>query len=73
MAKKRRSKRDTYVPPEQPKPPPTPKWVPYTGVGLIGVGALTVVVAYLAAWSAWIIFGGFVAMAAGLVTLSQWR
>ncbi len=73
MAKKRRSKRDTYVPPEPAKPEPSPRWVPITGVSLIGVGAIVVVVAYLAAATAWLIAAGFAAMAGGLVTLSQWR
>lgn len=73
---KSKSKRSTYIPPKPPKPKPSPRWVPIVGLLLIGLGALLLILVYL-------IEGfpggnlnlilGFVAMAAGLITLSRWR
>lgn len=73
---KSKSKRSTYIPPKPRKPPPSPRWVPITGVTLIGLGSLLLILIYM-------IPGfpggninlvvGFIMMAAGLVTLSRWR
>lgn len=68
-----RSKRSRYRPPPQVKPKRSPRWQPYLGLGLIGAGMLAVVAGYLIELvpGAWGLLGGFVAMAAGLVVLSQ--
>lgn len=73
---KSRSKRSTYIPPKPPKPKPSPRWVPLVGLGLIGVGITWILLNYavpgLPGGNMNLIIG-FVAMAAGLITLSQWR
>ncbi|MEX2221061.1 MAG: cell division protein CrgA [Candidatus Rokuibacteriota bacterium] len=73
---KSRSKRSTYVPPKPPRPKPSPRWVPMVGLGLIGVGLVWILLNYvvpgLPGGNMNLIIG-FVAMAAGLITLSQWR
>ena len=35
-----RSKRSSYTPPKPAKPKPSPKWVPYVGVGLVVLAIL---------------------------------
>lgn len=60
-------------PAEAPKAKPTPKWVPHVGVGLIAVGAVVVIVTYVAAIAGWLVLLGFALMGAGLVALSQLR
>ncbi len=73
---KSRSKRSNYTPPKPAKPKPSPRWVPYVGLGLIGLGVLLVLVQYfvpaLPGGNLNLIFG-FVAMAGGLLVLSSWR
>lgn len=71
--RKKHSKRTAQQAPQQPKARRTPKWVPYLGVGLIGVATLVVIVAYVTALGDWLVLLGFAGMAAGLVTLSQAR
>lgn len=72
---KSRSKRSNYKPPKPAKPKPSPKWVPYVGIGLVIAGVLLVIAAYvfpLPGGNANLIIG-FVLMGGGLVALSQWR
>lgn len=73
---KSRSKRSTYVRPKSARPKPSPRWVPFVGLGLIVVGILLILLNYLVAGfpggNANLIIG-FVLMAAGLGVLSQWR
>lgn len=73
MAKKTRSKRTRRTPPPAPKPKASPKWVPHVGVGLVLLGTLVVIVAFMLAVPNVISLVGFALMAGGLVTLSQWR
>lgn len=56
-----------------PNPKPSPKWVPYMGVGLIALGAVVVIVTYVAAVASSLVLLGFILMGAGLVALSQLR
>jgi hypothetical protein len=73
---KSRSKRSSYTPPSRPKPKPSPRWVPYVGLGLIGLGVVLVLVAYLVPGFPGgniNIITGFVLMAVGLGFLSQYR
>lgn len=74
---KSKSKRDSYVPPPTPKPPPSPRWVPIVGTALIALGVLVILINYvfpgvLPGGNYWI-FIGFFMMAGGLGFLSQWR
>lgn len=72
-----KSKRSSYTPPKPPRPKPSPRWVPATGLGLIVLGIVLVIVSYvvpgLLPFGNYPIIAGFVLMAAGLVVLSQWR
>ena len=78
-----RSKRSTYIPPKPAKPKPSPRWVPVLGLGLIGLGIIVIILAYLAQGlfaegglipiGNWALVAGFVMMAGGLLLLSQWR
>ena len=73
---KSKSKRSTYIPPKPPKPKPSPRWVPITGLGLIALGTLLLILIYLVPGFPGgniNLVVGFVMMAAGLVTLSRWR
>jgi hypothetical protein len=57
--------------------------VPVLGLGLIGLGIIVIILAYLAAFifaeegpipiGNWALVAGFVMMAGGLLLLSQWR
>ncbi|MGI8574180.1 MAG: cell division protein CrgA [Egibacteraceae bacterium] len=73
---KSRSKRSNYTSPMPKKPAASPRWVPYLGLGLIGLGILLVLVQYfvpgLPGGNLNLIFG-FIAMAGGLLVLSTWR
>jgi hypothetical protein len=72
---KSRSKRSNYTPPKPARPKPSPKWVPYVGVGLIVAGVLLVIASYvlpIPGGNVNLVIG-FVMMAAGLIALSQWR
>lgn len=73
---KSKSKRSRYIPPKPPKPKPSPRWVPLLGLSLIGVGTVILIVMYLIpgipGGNINLIIG-FILMAAGLITLSQWR
>ena len=73
---KSKSKRSTYIPPKPPKPKPSPRWVPVTGLALITLGTLLLILIYMIpgfpGGNANLVIG-FVMMAAGLVTLSRWR
>ncbi len=72
-----RSKRSTYIPPKPPKPKPSPRWVPVTGLAVIAVGLAIIVFSYLAPavlpGGNYVLIVGFVLMAGGLLLLSQWR
>lgn len=72
---KSRSKRSNYTPPKPPNPKPSPRWVPIVGVGLILLGVLQVILAYVIALPGGNLnlVMGFTLMAAGLIALSQWR
>lgn len=70
-----RSKRSHYTPPKPAKPKPSPKWLPYVGIGLVIAGVLLVIGAYvlpIPGGNLNLVIG-FVMMAGGLVTLSRWR
>jgi hypothetical protein len=71
----RGSKRSSYTPPAPPKPKPSPRWLPILGIALIGVGVTWVILTYIVALPGGNVnlVLGFVLMAAGLLTLSQWR
>ncbi|MPZ72221.1 MAG: cell division protein CrgA [Nitriliruptorales bacterium] len=79
-----KSKRSTYTPPKPPKPNPSPPWLPVLGLGVIGLGVVLIILAYLASGlfngdgailpiGNWVLVVGFVMMAGGLLVLSQWR
>lgn len=73
---KSKSKRSTYIPPKPQKPKPSPRWVPMLGLGLIGIGTLLLLLAYLVPGlpgGNLDLILGFVCMSAGLITLSRWR
>jgi len=73
---KSRSKRSTYIPPKPAKPKPSPRWVPWLGLGLIGLGLVEILLNYFIVnfpLGNTNLIIGFVFMAGGLVTLSQWR
>ncbi len=73
---KSKSKRSSYIPPKPPKPAPSPRWVPVTGLSLIGLGTVLLIVIYLIpglpGGNINLIIG-FVMLAGGLVALSRWR
>lgn len=73
---KSRSKRSSYVPPEPAKPKKSPKWVAGLGLGLIGLGIVLLLLAYLVpgfpGGNANLLVG-FALMAAGLGVLTQYR
>lgn len=76
MPKRKKSKRDTYVPPEAKKPAPAPSWLAPTAVGLIGVGLFLVIITYLIDGMPGgniNIFAGFGMAGVGLVMLTRWR
>lgn len=70
-----RSKRSSYRPPARKKPAPSPKWVPWVGLGLIIVGVVLVILTYIVGLPAAGInlLVGFGLMAGGLITLSRYR
>jgi hypothetical protein len=70
-----RSKRSNYTPPKPARPQPSPKWVPYVGVGLIIAGVLLVIAAYVLPIPGGNLnlLIGFAMMAGGLIALSRWR
>lgn len=72
---KSKSKRSNYTPPKPPKPKPSPRWVPFVGIGSVLAGVGLVILAYVVALPGGNLnlVVGFVLMAAGLVTLSRWR
>lgn len=73
---KSRSKRSTYIPPKPAKPKPSPRWVPWVGLGLILLGVAVILLTYLVPGFPGgniNLIVGFVLMAGGLLTLSQWR
>lgn len=73
---KSRSKRSTYIPPKSAKPKPSPRWVPWVGLGLILLGVAVILLTYLVPGFPGgniNLIVGFVLMAGGLLTLSQWR
>ena len=74
---KSKSKRSTYIPPKRPKPKPSPRWVPWLGLGLIVLGVLLIIVNYnvegLLPTGVWTLVIGLVLMGGGLGVLSQWR
>lgn len=74
---KSKSKRSTYIPPKPPKPKPSPKWVPWLGMGLIILGIVLIILNYniegLLPTGVWTLVVGFVLMGGGLAVLSQWR
>ena len=73
---KSRSKRSTYIPPKPAKPKPSPRWVPWAGLALILLGVAVILLTYLVPGFPGgniNLVVGFVLMAGGLLTLSQWR
>lgn len=73
---KSRSKRSTYIPPKPAKPKPSPRWVPWVGLDLILLGVAVILLTYLVPGFPGgniNLIVGFVLMAGGLLTLSQWR
>jgi hypothetical protein len=74
---KSKSKRSTYIPPKPPKPKPSPRWVPWLGLGLITLGIVLIILNYniegLLPTGVWTLVVGFVLMGGGLAVLSQWR
>lgn len=73
---KSKSKRSTYTPPKPAKPKPSPRWVPVTGLALIGLGCLLLILIYLVPGLPGgniNLIVGFIMMAGGLITLSRWR
>lgn len=73
---KSRSKRSTYIPPKPPKPKPSPRWVPVSGISLITLGCLLLILVYMIpgfpGGNLNLIIGFFM-MAGGLILLSRWR
>lgn len=73
---KSRSKRSTYIPPKPPKPKPSPRWVPVSGISLIALGCLLLILVYMIpgfpGGNLNLIIGFFM-MAGGLILLSRWR
>ena len=66
------------------KPPPSPAWVPITGVTLLVLGIVIILLGYLPSISTrlqglwglgnnWPLVGGFVLLTAGFGFLTQWR
>ena len=73
---KSKSKRSTYIPPKPPKPKPSPRWVPVTGLALILLGSLLLILTYMVPGFPGgniNLVVGFVLAAAGLVLLSRWH
>lgn len=73
---KSRSKRSSYIPPKPAKPKPSPRWVPWLGLGLIALGIILILANYIITafpLGNWNLIIGFVLMAAGLAVLSRWR
>ena len=76
MPKRKRSKRDTYIPPKPRKPAPSPTWLPPTAIACIGLGLLLVILTYLIDGMPGgniNLFVGFGLAAVGLVLLTRWR
>jgi len=72
---KSRSKRSTYIAPKPPRPKPSPRWVPWLGLGLIILGIVLILANYVIAnfpGGNYNLIAGFVLMAAGLGVLSRW-
>lgn len=80
--KRRPRPRDVSGPPVKPKP--SPRWVPATGLGLLGLGVLVILVGYIPAvtdltaglpglGSNWSLVVGFVLLIGGFGFLTQWR
>jgi hypothetical protein len=57
------------------KPPPSPTWVPATGVALIVLGVAVVILNYVPGLIErnWVLFAGFGLMAAGFGFLMRYR
>jgi Cell division protein CrgA len=74
---KSKSKRSTYIPPKPAKPKPSPRWVPWLGLGLIILGIAAIVVNSnfpdFLPTKVWTLLIGFMLMGGGLGVLSQWR
>ncbi len=72
-----KSKRSSYTPPKRPRPKPSPRWLAPAGLGLIALGIIVILMAYifpgLLPGGNAVLVVGFVLLAAGLVLLSQWR
>ena len=73
-----KSKRSNYTPPKPPRPKPSPRWVPITGLAVIALGVVLIIATYLLPGGTipggnWVLVAGFVLMAGGLLLLSQWR
>lgn len=72
-----KSKRSSYTPPKPPKPKPSPRWLPITGLAIIGIGLALIIFTYILPGvlpgGNLVLIVGFVMMAGGLLLLSQWR
>ena len=76
VPKRKKSKRDTYVPPKPKTPDPSPRWLAPVAIGAIGLGLLLVIISYLIPGIPGgniNIFVGFGLAAVGLVLLTRWR
>lgn len=72
---KSRSKRSAYTAPAPARRAPSPRWVPWLGLGLIVLGVLVILANYVVDLPGgnWNLVAGFAFMAGGLLVLSQWR
>lgn len=73
---KSKSKRSNYTPPKPARPKPSPRWVPWVGLGVIAVGIVLVLLTYTVPGFPGgnpNLVAGFVLMAAGLIVLSRWQ
>lgn len=82
--KNKTRKRPRNVTPKQSAPPPSPAWIPRTGVGLLVLGVLVIISGYVPVVqraladlpllaSNWTLVLGFVLLTAGFGVLTRWR
>lgn len=72
-----KSKRSTYIPPKPARPKPSPRWLPWAGLGLIVAAILIILSAYIfpgvLPGGNLVLIVGFALLAAALILLSNWR
>lgn len=82
--KNKNRKRPRHVTPPERNPPPSPAWVPRTGVALLVVGVLVIIAGYVPVvqealvglplfQSNWTLILGFILLIASLLVLTRWR